>query len=359
MVSTVLSYVALTTALLVIALTLLPLIKRGHWWIRVCDYPRLQIGVFGLLALAGLLVLEIPGGLQWPITICLLAALVYQFWLVIPFSPFFNSQVVRTEKGHAPHRISVLVANVLTPNRRSDDLLKIIRDENADIVLILEPDDWWQQKLDVIEAQYPHTIKQPLDNTYGMLMYSKYPLIESEIRFLVDDGIPSFRAFLQLSSGHRVLFHGLHPNPPQIGLDTVGRDAELVIVAKEIQNHSGPVIVAGDMNDVAWSHTTRLFLRLSSLLDPRIGRGLYSTYNAKIPFFRWPLDHVFHSSSFRLLSLRRLPYFGSDHFPLYCELLLDHSAQEEHDPPEPDADDHHEARRLIDEGKKDESLSLS
>lgn len=353
------TYIALVTALLVIALTLLPLIKRGHWWIRVCDYPRLQIGFFGLLALAGVLLLEIPDSIRWPVAVCLLAALAYQFWLVIPFSPLFKPQVVETEQGQNAEKISILVANVLTPNRRSYDLLKIIRDVDADIVLVLEPDEWWQQKLDVIEAHYPHSMKRPLDNLYGMLMYSKHPLIDAECRFLVDEGIPSFRAFLQLSSGNRVLLHGLHPTPPQVGLDTVGRDAELVIVAREIQDHPGPIIVAGDMNDVAWSHTTRLFLRLSSLLDPRIGRGLYSTYNAKIPFFRWPLDHVFHSSSFRLLSLRRLPYFGSDHFPFYCELLLDHSAQEEHDPPEPDADDHHEARRLIDEGKKDESLSLS
>lgn len=349
----------MATALLVIALTLLPLIKRGHWWIRVCDYPRLQIGFFGLLALAGVLTLDIQDGIKWPVAVSLLAALAYQFWLVIPFSPFFKTQVVETGRGHNSQKISILVANVLTPNRRSDELLKIVRDNDADIVLILEPDDWWQQKLDVIAGDYPHSMKQPLDNTYGMLMYSKYPLIDAECRFLVDDGIPSFRSFLQFPSGTRVLFHGLHPNPPQVGLDTVGRDAELVIVAREIQSHPGPVIVAGDMNDVAWSHTTRLFLRLSSLLDPRIGRGLYSTYNAKIPFFRWPLDHVFHSSSFRLLSLRRLPYFGSDHFPLYCELLLDHSAQDEHDPPEPDADDHQEARRMIDEGKNDESLSLS
>ena len=342
-----------------IVVTLLPLVRRGHWWIRVCDYPRLQIGCFGLVALSGLLILPIPEEVRWPVTVALIPALVYQCWLILPFSPFLRAQVLETEQGRNAQKVSVLVANVLTPNRNSDGLLKIIRDTDADIVLVLEPDAWWQRKLDVIEGDYPHTIKCPLDNTYGMLMYSKHSLSESECRFLVDEGIPSFRTFLELPSGNRILFHGLHPNPPQVGLDTTGRDAELVIVAREIQDHTGPVIVAGDMNDVAWSHTTRLFLRLSSMLDPRIGRGLCSTYNAKIPFFRWPLDHVFHSSSFRLLSLQRLPYFGSDHFPLYCELLLDHSAQEEHEPPEPGAGDHREAKRLIEEGKNDESLKLN
>ena len=144
-----------------------------------------------------------------------------------------------------------------------------------------------------------------------------------------------------MPSGNTFELYCVHPTPPVPGENdhSTERDKELLMVAKEVKESQKPSVVIGDLNDVAWSYTTDLFTKISELLDPRIGRGFYNTFHAKIPFLRFPLDHVFCSTDFKLVSLKRLENFSSDHFPIMISLQYERRAHLEQEEPEADQED--------------------
>jgi endonuclease/exonuclease/phosphatase (EEP) superfamily protein YafD len=252
--------------------------------------------------------------------------------------------------------LRLLIANVLQDNREHHRLLAAVQREQPDLVLLVEVDEEWARALGVLDAAYPHRVSRVLDNCYGMALYSRLPLHEVKVAFLVQDDIPSIHARFALSDGAHVWLHAIHPRPPEPlrDQDSAPRDAELMKVAKAIRDRpEGPTIVAGDLNDVAWSHTTSLFLKESGLLDPRLGRGFYNSFNARNPLFRFPLDHVFHSRHFRLVDLRRLENVGSDHFPMLVALSHEPDAAAAQQPARATTEEHREAKDMIRRGDED------
>jgi len=342
--------------------TLLPLLRQTAWWIRVCDFPRLQI-VAGLL-LSLLLLVAVPGSAlpptYWPAALIgILAAVGYQASRIWPYTRWHGKQVQDSQRPATdPNHISLLVTNVLMYNRDATRCLGVIREQKPDIVLAVETDDWWLSQLGHLAQEYPHTCHAPLPNTYGMLVFSRLPLLAKEMQFILDPGIPSFHGRVRLPSGVEANLHFVHPKPPapKESKTSTRRDAELLLVGRAIANHDGPTIVAGDLNDVAWSHTSELFRRLARLLDPRVGRGLLPTFHADYKLLRWPLDHVFHSAHFRLQDLKRLPHIGSDHYPIYIRLSYEPGGWEtqEAELEAPDAEDRLEAREKIKEAAEEE-----
>jgi endonuclease/exonuclease/phosphatase (EEP) superfamily protein YafD len=341
-----------TLATIIVLATVLPFSRSTRWWVRDMDFPRLQIAIAGLLLLAAeLFFLELSTFAGPAIIAVTVICIVYQAWWILPYTKPYPNEVRHSAGPDSPDRIRIITANVLAPNHNSDGLISLIRQHDPDIFVTLESNAWWQEKLDVLENEYRYTIKCPLENLYGMHVYSRLPLEDSVTQFLVQPDIPSIHTLVILKSQKRVQMHFLHPTPPSPteNDESAERDAELLIVAKSVAGLETPVIVAGDLNDVAWSSTTRLFRKISGLLDPRIGRGMFNTFHADFWFMRWPLDHLFHSRHFTVAAIKRLPSFGSDHFPMLVELVYDEAAGAEQEGLTADASDEAIAEEKISE----------
>lgn len=306
--------------------TFASLLKNEIWWIRVTDFPRLQLTVSAILLLiCELLFLDLSASITWLLLTLTVLSLVYQIWWILPYTKIYKSEVLQADKLDSLNRLAIMTANVLTPNRHAEKLISIVNQYQPDVLVTLESDQWWQAQLSIIEGDYPFRISCPLDNLYGMHLYSKYTLSESNIEYLVEEDVPSIHTLLTLPSGKNIRMHFLHPAPPSPtnNEESSERDAELIMVAKSVAESTLPVVVTGDLNDVAWSVTTRLFRKISNLLDPRVGRGMFNTFHAHHWFMRWPLDHLFHSKHFKLYDIRRMTDIGSDHFPLLTTLIYE------------------------------------
>lgn len=340
-------------AWVIVVATIGSLIPRDEWWIRDLDFPRLQILSVGLIALVFLIFLPEPwNGWRMATVVCLLAALAYQLKMVLPYTFVWPNQVKQTRQKNKDQQISMLVSNVLTTNKKYHLLIAQIHQHQPDIILTLESDASWEQAMSVIESRYPHVVRVPLDNLYGMHLYSRLPLQDTSVQFLLSDEIPSIYTTVRLRSGKTVQLYCLHPMPPSPteAKESTLRDAELLLVGKHIAKQKQTSIVMGDLNDVAWSRTTRLFQRISGLLDPRVGRHFMNTFHADYPLLRWSLDHVFHSTDFSLLKMQRLTHMGSDHFPVLTCLQYTPSLKDEQNALQADAKDKQQAQEKIADG---------
>ncbi|WP_338688982.1 endonuclease/exonuclease/phosphatase family protein [Haloferula helveola] len=327
----------------------MPLIRNDSWWIRVWDFPRLQLLIVGIILMAALIGKgAIADAGDWIIVGLLAAATIHLAARVFPYQSFAPNQVA---SGRHSTGVRLLISNVLMDNREADALLQLVREEKPDVLIALETDEFWARHLDRLADQLPHRVSVPQPDTYGLVLMSRLPLIDAEVKYLVRENIPSVHGQIEMETGERVRFHALHPKPPFPSEDETSteRDIELIVVAQQIRETGGPTLVFGDMNDVAWSHTTRLFRRISGLLDPRIGRGMFSTFHAGHWWARWPLDHVFVSREFRVRELRRLPSVGSDHFPMLADLAYEPERKETQEKPDADSRDFEERDERVTE----------
>jgi len=324
---------------LAVLFTLLPLIAIDYWWIRIFDYPHTQLTILTFVAIVVYFMrFNVKQYQDYVFVIILLSCFAFQFTKIYPYMPFAPYEVLDSTSIDTAKQFSIYSANVLQKNDKPELLIQEIKDKNADVYLFLETNKKWQKIItENLSSEYKYRVEKPLDNTYGMLLYSKLELISPEIKFMVDDSIPSIHAKMILPSKDTVQIYTIHPTPPmpQHNPSSSDRDAEMMKTANLSRQSKLPVIVFGDFNDVAWSATTSLFHNVAELLDVRKGRGFYNSFSANSPILRWPLDHIFISSEFRLKQVKLGEDINSDHFPTYTILSFEPGKKNEQKPIKP------------------------
>jgi endonuclease/exonuclease/phosphatase (EEP) superfamily protein YafD len=316
-----------TLSILILLAGLIPLIKKDNWIYRIFDYPRFQkLSIcVTLIIIWSFQIKEFEFNMESIIFFLLVAMSIYLVYEIYPFTFFGKKMVMKTKKlvENRP-KVSVLIMNVYQYNKDYQKVIALVNTVRPDVVLLVETDNKWKNGVAELDKDYRYSIKKPLENTYGMLFFSKLEILSSETHYLIDEGIPSMEIDVKLSDGNPVKIYAIHPTPPVPGENpkSTERDAEILLVGKKAKEYGKPALVIGDLNDVGWSYTSELFLKTSGLLDPRRGRGMFSTFHAKYFFLRWPLDHIFVSRHFTLDKIKVEKSIGSDHFPISGKFTL-------------------------------------
>lgn len=284
-----------------------------------------------LMMLPSLVVMILALGVRrW--TLLVVLALPFVLTVRDVVSPLFNQP--RTAPDDA------IVLNVLTYNLYARDFgfdatVHVIREADADVVLMQEVGLTAGEALTELADVYPYMALHPnVIGTQGAGILSRYPIVEDEYsQYDLPVVLGNQRAELDIN-GTVVVVYNVHPPHPFIsGIDVAFRSDDLMMTLARAQvdmDAGRAVLMAGDFN---MTPKTQDYQTLAAVMTDSygdVGRGLGYTFPNFLSGGLWDfvpplsrLDYVFHNDHWLTLDARVWPTSGnSDHRPLWVELAL-------------------------------------
>jgi endonuclease/exonuclease/phosphatase (EEP) superfamily protein YafD len=299
----------LLASLLVVA-NLLPLGARLWWVIDLTTHFRVQY-----LAVTFVLLVLVALRRHWRTCFVLLAAGAVSVVPVVPYLPL----APRSAAVGAEPRLKVITVNVSYRQFSPRRLLEIVREVDADVVVLQELTPYAAEVLAPLDEILPNHFKMPAEGRFGIAVWSRLEL-ESATPFALGRQ-PAIEARVRFGDTTFTVF-GVHLNAPTSPRRASARNAELRLLAERSAAIEGPLVVAGDFNLTPYSPLFGDWLAASGLTDTRRGRTPSVSWPAVLPILGIPIDHVAVSPQFTILAHRRLPDFGSDHYGVLAELAL-------------------------------------
>lgn len=226
-------------------------------------------------------------------------------------------------------RLKLLSYNIQKDNQQVDQMLRIIRDADADIVAIQELTPWLSDAAEEQLAQtYPYRALHPQSDYSGQGILSKFPLANDE--------------FWQINLGHQrvdvdwngqtIGLFNVHPMHPIRGLrfDGQSRAEEIDDVLRRAEAVNTPLLIVGDFNMTNLSDDyARVTARYEDAYK-NVGWGMGFTFPNFATAFHvkyFPpiarIDYIFHDANFKPVEVYvGVDSGGSDHFPIYATLAL-------------------------------------
>jgi endonuclease/exonuclease/phosphatase (EEP) superfamily protein YafD len=293
------------------AATLAALAAEAWWGFELFTHFRLHY-VALLLPLAA--ALAMLGRRRFAAVLALAA--VANVWPLLPYLP--GAPSAHAVAGKAT--LELMAVNVEWKNGSSERLLEMIRAESPDAVLVVEYTHDWAERLAPIFGEYPHRVLLPAEHAFGLALLSRLPL--RDVRPFKLESTDAIDALIVAPGGDLRLI-GVHLRPPTAAAWAAERARQLDALAVLVKEAEGPLAIAGDFNLTPYSPYFMDWLRRTGLRDARAGSGFGFSWPTFLPVLGIPIDHCIVSPELGVAAFRRLPAFGSDHYPIVVELIME------------------------------------
>jgi endonuclease/exonuclease/phosphatase (EEP) superfamily protein YafD len=216
----------------------------------------------------------------------------------------------------------LLVMNVLRENQDRQTVIDFVQIADPDVILLFETDQAWQAALSTALAErWPHQKVVPLNNHYGMCLFSKQQWTSAQQLELTALQIPLFDVQFAEPDWRMISTHALAPLG---GRAWRVRNEQFDAIAKLVSaGETRRTVLVGDLNCTPWAPKMRAFVKQTGLRDAAYGHQLkFTWYVAPLPLAGLPIDHVLVGAEIGVTSHQVGPPLGSDHRPVTVELAM-------------------------------------
>lgn len=207
--------------------------------------------------------------------------------------------------------------NVEFTNPKPDEGVAWLRNQRADVIVLLEVGPSWLPALQSLAQDYTVVHLEPADHPFGLAVFSRLPASRMTRLSAPSDSFP----WVQLDAavaGRPLRLNAVHAPPPVSSELAEARNTLLTKLASSTSAEPAGILV-GDFNMTPWSPWFDDILR-SGLVDAR--QGLQATWPSWADLAGLPIDHTLVTSSIDLQSRRVGPDLSSDHLPVISDLAV-------------------------------------
>lgn len=211
--------------------------------------------------------------------------------------------------------------------RDHTDMKEWLLQENPDIFVIQEATDTHAKAINDLKDIYPYQIQETRQSAWGLILASKYPILDSTTHVNKRYAINNFyvHALIALPDGRKLSVYTAHPPPPTGALLQTQRNEDLKTIARAIQaDPQDNIVFMGDWNITAYSPYFDDLLKETSLKNQYTSYYPFPTWPSHygLPLFQIPIDHILFKGNLALTERKRGPAMGSDHYSISATFAL-------------------------------------